>query len=182
MAQEEEVLGKAYDSRLMRRLLTYLRPYRWQVTIALVSILLKAVLRCARALPGEGRRGPLSGSDQGEHAIRACGTGSALGRCTGSRKFRGFTSACWFSAFVLEFLQTYFMQWTGQKVMFDLRSQIFRHLQRMHVGFYDKNPVGRLVTRVTTDVDALNEMFTSGVVSYSRNVRAGWEFWASCCA
>ena len=67
--------------------------------------------------------------------------------------------------FLLEFLQTYFMQWTGQKVMFDLRSQIFRHLQRMHVAFYDKNPVGRLVTRVTTDVDALNEMFTSGVVS-----------------
>ena len=67
--------------------------------------------------------------------------------------------------FVLEFLQTYFMQWTGQKVMFDLRSQIFRHLQRMHVDSYDKNPVGRLVTRVTTDVDALNEMFTSGVVS-----------------
>jgi ATP-binding cassette subfamily B protein len=68
-------------------------------------------------------------------------------------------------SFLLEFLQTYYMQWTGQKVMFDLRSQIFRHLQRMHVAFYDKNPVGRLVTRVTTDVDALNEMFTSGVVS-----------------
>src|SRR5205807_7674625 len=68
-------------------------------------------------------------------------------------------------SFFLEFLQTYYMQWTGQKVMFDLRSQIFRHLQRMHLAFYDKNPVGRLVTRVTTDVDALNEMFTSGVVS-----------------
>jgi len=67
--------------------------------------------------------------------------------------------------FVLEFLQTYYMQWTGQQIMFDLRSQIFRRLQRMHVSFYDKNPVGRLVTRVTTDVDALNEMFTSGVVS-----------------
>src|SRR2546423_9807511 len=67
--------------------------------------------------------------------------------------------------FVLEFLQTYFMQWTGQQVMFDLRSQIFRNLQHMHVAFFDKNPVGRLVTRVTTDVDALNEMFTSGVVS-----------------
>jgi len=67
--------------------------------------------------------------------------------------------------FIFEFLQTYFMQWTGQKVMFDLRSQIFRHLQHMHVAFYDRNPVGRLVTRVTTDVDALNEMFTSGVVS-----------------
>ena len=67
--------------------------------------------------------------------------------------------------FLLEFLQTYFMQWTGQKVMFDLRRQIFRHLQRLHVAFFDKNPVGRLVTRVTTDVDQLNEMFTSGVAS-----------------
>jgi ATP-binding cassette subfamily B protein len=65
--------------------------------------------------------------------------------------------------FVLDFLKTYFVQWVGQKIMFDLRSQIFRHLQRMHVAFYDKNPVGRLVTRVTTDVDALNEMFTSGL-------------------
>jgi ATP-binding cassette subfamily B multidrug efflux pump len=68
-------------------------------------------------------------------------------------------------SFLLEFLQTYFMQWTGQKVMFDLRKQIFRHLQRLHIAFFDRNPVGRLVTRVTTDVDALNEMFTSGVVS-----------------
>jgi ATP-binding cassette subfamily B protein len=73
-------------------------------------------------------------------------------------------------SFLLEFLQTYFMQWTGQKVMFDLRSQIFRHLQRLHVAFFDKNPVGRLVTRVTTDVDALNEMFTSGVVSIFEDI------------
>ena len=72
--------------------------------------------------------------------------------------------------FALEFVQTYLMQWTGQKVMFDLRSQIFRHLQHMHVGFFDKNPVGRLVTRVTTDVDALNEMFTAGVVSIFEDV------------
>ena len=62
------------------------------------------------------------------------------------------------------------MLWTGQKVMFDLRSQIFRHLQHMHIGFYDKNPVGRLVTRVTTDVDALNEMFTSGVVAIFEDI------------
>jgi ATP-binding cassette subfamily B protein len=68
-------------------------------------------------------------------------------------------------SFALEFAQIYLMQWTGQKVMFDLRSQVFRKLQRMHIGFFDKNPVGRLVTRVTTDVDALNEMFTSGVVA-----------------
>ena len=73
-------------------------------------------------------------------------------------------------SFLLEFLQTYYMQWAGQKVMFDLRSQIFRHLQRMHIGFFDKNPVGRLVTRVTSDVDALNEMFTAGVVSIFEDV------------
>src|SRR5439155_6827469 len=72
--------------------------------------------------------------------------------------------------FVLEFQQTYHMQWTGQQIMFDLHSQIFRHLQRMSVAFYDKNPVGRLVTRVTTDVDALNEMFTAGVVSIFEDV------------
>ena len=70
----------------------------------------------------------------------------------------------------MEYLQTYYMQWAGQKMMFDLRGQIFRHLQRMHIGFYDKNPVGRLVTRVTTDVDAVNEMFTSGVVSIFEDV------------
>ena len=64
---------------------------------------------------------------------------------------------------MFDFLKTYYVQWVGQKIMFDLRSQIFRHLQRMHVAFYDRNPVGRLVTRVTTDVDALNEMFTSGL-------------------
>jgi ATP-binding cassette subfamily B protein len=73
-------------------------------------------------------------------------------------------------SFLLEYLQTYFMQWAGQMVMFDLRSQIFRHLQHMHIGFFDKNPVGRLVTRVTSDVDALNEMFTSGVVSIFEDV------------
>ena len=163
MAQEEEVLGKAYDSRLMKRLLTYLRSYRWHVAVALVSIVLKsiadvlgpylvkvAVDRYLAPAPGATNRiwnwlspHPLTGIAQ----ISAIYMGLLI-----------FT-------FVLEFLQTYFMQWTGQLVMFDLRSQIFRHLQRMHVAFYDKNPVGRLVTRVTTDVDALNEMFTSGVVS-----------------
>jgi ATP-binding cassette, subfamily B, multidrug efflux pump len=73
-------------------------------------------------------------------------------------------------SFLLEYLQTYLMQWAGQMVMFDMRAQIFRHLQRMHIGFYDKNPVGRLVTRVTTDVDAVNDMFTQGVVSIFEDV------------
>jgi ATP-binding cassette subfamily B protein len=163
MAQEEEVLGKAYDSRLMRRLLTYLRPYRWEVTIAIVSIILKSFCDVL---------GPyLVKVAVDRYLAPVKGATSGLWSWLSPRPLHGIAqiSAIYFGllgiTFVLEFLQTYFMQWTGQKVMFDLRSQIFRHLQRMHVAFYDRNPVGRLVTRVTTDVDALNEMFTSGVVS-----------------
>ena len=163
MAQEEEILGKAYDSRLMRRLLTYLRPYRWQVTVAIVSIIFKSF---ADVL------GPyLVKVAVDRYLAPVKGTASGLWNWLSPDPTRGIAqiSGIYFGlllfTFVLEFLQTYYMQWTGQKVMFDLRSQIFRHLQRMHVAFYDKNPVGRLVTRVTTDVDALNEMFTSGVVS-----------------
>ncbi len=163
MAQEEEVLGKAYDSRLMRRLLTYLRPYRWQVTIAIASIILKSFCDVL---------GPyLVKVAVDRYLAPVKGATSGLWSWLSPRPLHGIAqiSSIYFSllllTFVFEFLQTYFMQWTGQKVMFDLRSQIFRHLQRMHVAFYDRNPVGRLVTRVTTDVDALNEMFTSGVVS-----------------
>jgi ATP-binding cassette subfamily B protein len=163
MAQEEEVVGKAYDSRLMRRLLTYLRPYRWQVTVALVSIILKSF---ADVL------GPYLVKVAVDRYLAPVGwTVSGIWSWLSPSPLHGIAqiSTIYFGllifSFVLEFLQTYFMQWTGQKVMFDLRSQIFRHLQRMHVAFYDTNPVGRLVTRVTTDVDALNEMFTSGVVS-----------------
>src|SRR5437763_14296939 len=168
MAQEEEVSGKAYDSRLMRRLLTYLRPYGWQVGIALTAIVLKSF---ADVL------GPyLVKVAVDRYLAPTPGAMSGLWNWLDPRPLKGIAqiSGVYFGllifTFVLEFLQTYFMQWTGQKVMFDLRSQIFRHLQRMHVGFYDKNPVGRLVTRVTTDVDALNEMFTSGVVSIFEDI------------
>jgi ATP-binding cassette subfamily B multidrug efflux pump len=161
MAQEEEVLGKAYDSRLMRRLLTYLRPYRWQVTIAIVAIVLKSFCDVL---------GPyLVKVVVDRYLAPIKGTDSGLWSWLSPQAMRGIAqiSAIYFGlllfGFVLDFLKTYFVQWIGQKIMFDLRSQIFRHLQRMHVAFYDKNPVGRLVTRVTTDVDALNEMFTSGL-------------------
>ena len=166
---EEEVLGKAYDSRLMKRLLTYLRPYKWYVIFALVAIVIKA---------GADVLGPylvkvavdkyLAPSPNAIHPI--------LDRWLSSEPFAGITQIALFylmllgGGFVLEFAQTYLMQWTGQRVMFDLRSQIFRHLQRMHVGFFDRNPVGRLVTRVTTDVDALNELFTAGVVAIVEDV------------
>ena len=165
---EEDVLGKAYDSRLMRRLLTYLHPYRWQVGIALSSIVLKA---------GADVLGPyLTKVAIDRYLVKVPGLRSPFDPILSSNPIVGIAqvAALYVGAlsisFLLEFLQTYFMQWTGQKAMFDLRSQIFQHLQRMHIGFYDKNPVGRLVTRVTTDVDALNEMFTSGVVSIFEDI------------
>jgi len=166
--QEEEVLGKAYDGRLMRRLLTYLRPYRWQVTVALVSIVIKAGLDVL---------GPfLTKTAIDKYLAHTAGTSSLLDGWLSSQPMRGIAQVAALYAgslvlsFLFEFFQIYYMQWTGQMVMFDLRSQIFLHLQRMHIGFYDKNPVGRLVTRVTTDVDALNEMFTAGVVSIFEDV------------
>jgi ATP-binding cassette, subfamily B, multidrug efflux pump len=166
---EEDVLGKAYDSRLMARLLKYLHAYRWQVAVALVAIVLKA---------GMDVLGPyLTKTAIDKYlAHRAGSVPGFLDRFLSSDPMKGIGQiagiyfAILAASFVLEFLQTYYMQWTGQKVMFDLRSEIFRHLQRMHVGFYDKNPVGRLVTRVTTDVDSLNEMFTSGVVSIIEDI------------
>ena len=166
--QEEEVLGKAYDGRLMRRLLTYLRPYKWHVVVALAAIILKSALDVLGpfltkiAIDKYLAKSPNSHSWIGDHLSSAPMTGIA--------QIGGLYVGILVCTFTLEFVQTYLMQWTGQKVMFDLRKQIFRHLQFMHVGFFDKNPVGRLVTRVTTDVDALNEMFTAGVVSIFEDV------------
>jgi ATP-binding cassette, subfamily B, multidrug efflux pump len=167
---EEEALGKAYDSRLMKRLLTYLRPYKWQVVLALVAIVLKA---CTDVV------GPYLTMVVVDKYLSAASSGhphSLLDRWLNSQPLVGiaqiaglFISLLIFG-FFFEFAQTYLMQWTGQKVMFDLRSQIFRHLQAMHIAFFDKNPVGRLVTRLTTDVDALNELFTAGVVSIVEDV------------
>jgi ATP-binding cassette subfamily B multidrug efflux pump len=166
--QEEEVLGKAYDGRLMRRLLTYLRPYKWHVAVALAAIILKSGLDVLGpfltkiAIDKYLAKSPNSHSWIGDRLSNAPLTGIA--------QIGGLYVGILLCTFALEFVQTYLMQWTGQKVMFDLRRQIFRHLQHMHVAFFDKNPVGRLVTRVTTDVDALNEMFTAGVVSIFEDV------------
>ncbi len=167
-AHEEEVLGKAYDSRLMKRLLRYLAPYKWQVAIALGSIFVKV---------GADVLGPyLTKIVIDRYLAPVPGLHTRFDRFLSSNSFAGiaqiaalYVGLLVFS-FLLEYLQTYYMQWAGQMVMFDLRKEIFRHLQRMHIGFYDKNPVGRLVTRVTSDVDALNEMFTSGVVSIFEDI------------
>ncbi|HEY4930215.1 MAG TPA: ABC transporter ATP-binding protein [Terriglobales bacterium] len=165
---EEDVLGKAYDSRLMKRLLRYLRPYRWQVIVALIAIILKA---------GADVLGPyLTKVAIDRYLANRTESHSLLDRFLSSQPLVGIAqiSAIYIGllliSFLLEFTQTYIMQWVGQKVMFDLRAQIFRHLQRLHVSFFDRNPVGRLVTRVTSDVDALNEMFTAGVVSIFEDI------------
>ena len=166
--QEEEVLGKAYDSRLMKRLLRYLRAYRWHVAIALVAIVFKAI---ADVLGPFLTMVAIDRYLAPVHEKPAWLTSWLSPQpLTGIAEIAGIYVGLTVFSFLLEYLQTYFMQWAGQMVMFDLRSEIFRHLQRMHIGFYDKNPVGRLVTRVTTDVDALNEMFTSGVVSIFEDI------------
>src|SRR5947209_906401 len=165
---EEEVLGKAYDSRLMKRLLRYLRPYRGQVAVALVAIVLKAIadiLGPFLTMVAIDRY--LAPVHEKPAWITSWSSPQPL---TGIAEIAGVYVGLTIFSFLLEYLQTYFMQWAGQMVMYDLRSEIFRHLQRMHIGFYDKNPVGRLVTRVTTDVDALNEMFTSGVISIFEDI------------
>jgi ATP-binding cassette, subfamily B, multidrug efflux pump len=174
--QEEEVLGKAYDGRLMRRLLTYLRPYKWHVAIALVAIILKSGLDVLGpfltkiAIDKYLAKSPDSHSYSHSYSHSWIGDRLSDAPLVGIAQIGGLYVGILVFTFTLEFIQTYLMQWTGQKVMFDLRSQIFRHLQHMHVAFFDKNPVGRLVTRVTTDVDALNEMFTAGVVSIFEDV------------
>jgi ATP-binding cassette subfamily B protein len=166
---DDDVVGKAYDSRLMGRLLTYLRPYKLQSAISLAAILLKAGLDVL---------GPfLTKVAVDRYMTARHSPGPALlarwlspNPVTGITQIAGLYLAALVLSYCLEFLQTYLMQWTGQKVMFDMRSQIFRHLQSLQVSFFDRNPVGRLVTRLTSDVDALNEMFTSGVLAIFEDV------------
>jgi ATP-binding cassette, subfamily B, multidrug efflux pump len=166
---DDDVVGKAYDSRLMRRLAGYLSPYRVAAAVSAVAILLKSASDVA---------GPYFVKAAVDNYFAPTGHPGWLGRHLSANAMKGVEQlgllylGALLLSFGLEFVQTYLMQWTGQKIMFDLRSQIFRHIQSMHVGFFDRNPVGRLVTRVTSDVDALNEMFTSGVLAIFEDVFA----------
>ena len=148
-AYEEEALGKAYDARLMRRLLTYLWPYRRTVAVALVAIIGHSALQLAQPYLTK----------------LAIDSYIATGDLAGLNQIALVFLFVLLGAFVLEYIRTYTLQMTGQKIMFDLRMQVYGHLQKLDVRFYDRNPVGRLMTRVTTDVDVLNELFASGVVA-----------------
>src|SRR5207237_4780055 len=147
--QEEEVLGKAYDSRLMRRLITYLRPYKSYVVLALVLILFESSLEVT--FPWL--------------------TKIAIDRYIKAANIAGLATIAviYFVLLLVRFVcasaETYVLQNTGQKIMYDMRTQVFRHLHTLAPSFYDHNPVGRLITRVITDVDVLNELFSAGIVS-----------------
>ena len=149
MQHDDEILGKAYDARLMRRLLVYLRPYWRQVALAAAAILVGA--GAALAQP---------------YLVKVAIDGFiATGEAVGLGRLAGLYLAILIIAFGAEYLQTWTMQMTGQRIMFDLRMAVYGHLQKLDLRYYDKNPVGRLMTRVTSDVDALNDLFTSGVVT-----------------
>lgn len=155
--REEEKLGKLYDSHLTKRLMRYLRPYRWKVFLA---VSLGLAVACADIL------GPKLFEIGIDRYVVPAATGSLLH----SAALKGllWVVAAFLGALVtsfgLQYVQVSMMSWVAQETMYDMRKEIFAHLQRLPMSFYDRSPVGRLVTRATTDVDALNDLFSSGIV------------------
>jgi len=146
---EEDSIGKVYDSRLMKRLLRYLKPYKWFVLFALILLLTSSGLYLI-----------------GPHLIKIAIDEYIMKNNMGGLSYIALIYLfILIFGFVMKFFHTYIMQIIGQKVMYDMRMEIFTHLQGLSVSFFNRNPVGRLITRVTTDVDALNELFASGVVT-----------------
>ena len=142
-------LTKSYDAQLARRLLTYLRPYRRVVGVSVVLLLILSALRLVAP-----------------YLIKIAIDESIPDRDTGQLQTLSLLFVLVLSLqFGVGFLQTYATNWTGQRIMYDLRLQIFGHIQKLDVAYFDKNATGRILTRITNDVDALNELFTSGVVS-----------------
>ncbi len=156
--QEEEALGKAYDSRLMKRLLEYLRPYRWRVIIAMALVAIVTPLELAPPW--------IFGRAIDKYLVP-----SAEAHLAESAAWRGIIllSLLYLGVLIFDFLAQYvqirIMQRVGQQTMYDMRKEIFGRLQRLPMSYFDRNPVGRLMTRVTTDVDALNDLFAAGVVT-----------------
>ena len=145
---EEEVLGKAYDAKLMKRLLGYVKPYKHFVIFAILMNIIVAAL------------GP----------IRPYLTKIAVDDYIANSDYNGLLiiSLALFGSLifqaVIQYFLTYFTQYLGQKTLYDLRTQIFNHIQKLALKFFDRTPIGRLVTRATNDVEALGELFSSGIV------------------
>ena len=149
---EEDVLGKAYDARLMRRLIAYLRPYTPQVALATAAIIGHSALELAPP-----------------YLVKL-----VIDRYIPARDAAGLSLiavlylAVLLASFALDYVQTWVLQMTGQRIMFDMRMQIYEHLQRLDLRFYDRNPVGRLMTRVTTDVDRRPSLKFSTLLSATK--------------
>ena len=146
---EDDTIAKSYDRQLLVRLLRYLRPYKPAVAASFLLIVIMAGLDLV---------GPYITKVAIDRYI-------ARGDAGGLAPLAALYLLALLAAFAVRFAQVYILQMTGQRIMMDLRREIYEHLQRLHVGHFDRNPVGRLITRVTTDVDAVNELFTSGVVT-----------------
>lgn len=146
---EEDVVGKVYDARLMRRLVEYVRPYGGLVGAAVLLLMIDGLLQLA---------GPLLTRYVIDTALPA-GDAAAIGGAAMA------FAASLALAFGAQYGETVTTGLLGQRVMRDLRARIFAHVQRLPIPFFDRNPVGRLVTRITSDVEALNELFTAGVVA-----------------
>lgn len=145
---DDEVLGKAYDSRLMKRLLSYIKPYKKYVIFAIFFNVVVAAL------------GPL----------RPYLTKIAIDDYIAHSNYNGllYISIALFASLLfqaaIQYFLTYYTQLLGQKTIYDLRAQLFSHTQKLALKYFDKTPIGRLVTRVTNDVESLNELFSSGIV------------------
>jgi ATP-binding cassette subfamily B protein len=161
---EEEARGKVYDGRLMRRLLRYVSPYRKAVAVSLALILISSLLQVVGPLL------TLIAIDRYLRPVRAHAGGPLAGLLSanpwaGLAQISTLYLLVVLASFLIEFAQSYLMQWTGQRAMLDLRRDLMAHLQRLDLAYYDRTPTGRMVTRVTSDVDALNELLASGVVT-----------------
>jgi len=152
--QEDEALGRSYDGRLMRRFLGYVRPYRPLVagTFALLVVRVGAELAGPLILK-KAIDGPLA---QGDYPALALYAALFFAAAAGTGLF--------------EFLYSWTTKYVGQKIILDLRMKLFTHLQRLSLSFFDRNPVGRLIVRITNDVENLNELFTSGLVAFFSDI------------
>lgn len=157
--QQEEVLTKSYDPKIMKRLLSYMKPYIFYIVICIFAILLITAAKLLqpyliKIVIDSYINKPLP-KDIAINGILKIGTIYLI-----------ITVA----SFGLNYGQTYIIQLIGQKIIFNMRQQIFEHLQEMSLSFFDKNPVGRLVTRVTNDTDTLNDMYTSVIVNIFNDI------------
>ena len=155
--QEDEILGKAYDARIVRRLWAYIKPY-WRMLGGALLLLL--------AISVTDLLGPIITAFAIDHYIdpNASQHLTIAQRQNGALLMGGLYLLALVLGFIMRYVQTYTTAVMGQRIMYDMRSDIFAHLQDLSLSFFDRNPVGRLMTRITNDVDALNDVFTSGAV------------------